>query len=214
MNLFIWPKLLWPPLLTKALTVAKATLPKGILGRGGGPPWPKPPCPKAYLGGGGEAPRTCGSSCLGPWLEDLHRPPGPPSPPGSWGAAGRGGAGGGLTVVPIYAPPYPSPSFSRAGQVGTRLLHSLLLSRGRGRGKAFTVVPIYGPPPHPLPGNPACVLITQVLSSRTQAGHSAMPGSYGGGGGRAPLSSLQIRFAPLPPPPSLGGWRQQPARAV
>ena len=130
-NLFIWPKLLWPPLLTKALTVAKATLPKGILGRGGGPPRPKPPCPKAYLGG--EAPRTCGSPCLGPWLEDLHRPPGPPSPPGSWGAAGRGGAGGGLTVVPIYAPPYPSPSFSRAGQVGTRLL-TVSFSPGGGAG--------------------------------------------------------------------------------
>ena len=172
----------------------------------------KPPCPKAYFGGG--RPPDLWVALPRPLAGRSPPPTWPPVTPGLVGGRGEGRGRGRSHCSPYLRPPIPLPQFFSCWAGWNSPPHSLLLSRGRGRGKAFTVVPIYGPPPHPLPGNPACVLITQVLSSRTQAGHSAMPGSYGGGGGRAPLSSLQIRFAPLPPPPSLGGWRQQPARAV
>ena len=157
----------------------------------------------------------CGSSCLGPWLEDLHRPPGPPSPPGSWGAAGRGGAGGGLTVVPIYAPPYPSPSFFLVlGRLELASSQSPSLP-GEGQGEGLHCSPYLRPSPTSPPREPglrpqhAGVELPHAGGTFRHAGKV-----MAGGGGRAPLSSLQIRFAPLPPPPSLGGWRQQPARAV
>ena len=167
----------------------------------------KPPCPKAYLGGRPPGPAGRLASAPGWKISTAHLAPRRPRARG--GATGRGGAGGGLTVVPIYTPPYPSPSFFSCWAGWNSPPHSLLLSRGRGRGKAFTVVPIYGPPPHPLPGGPACVLITQVLSSRTQAGHSAMPGKIWrgeGGGHRSPPCKFD-----LPPPPSPFAGRAETA---